>query len=66
MKFTISHAASFLDGLAEFLEDDGAREDNERHTFAQTQPPSRPQQVTGTAEVGADIVDGWVGFGCDG
>ena len=26
------------------------------HTFAQTQPPSRPQQVAGTAAVGADIV----------
>lgn len=25
-------------------------------SFAQTQPPSRPQQVTGTAATGADIV----------
>jgi hypothetical protein len=25
-------------------------------SFAQTQPPGRPQQVTGTEEVGADIV----------
>lgn len=25
-------------------------------SFAQTQPPERPQQVTGTEEVGADIV----------
>lgn len=24
-------------------------------SFAQTQPPERPQQVTGTVEVGADI-----------
>ena len=28
----------------------------EEHTFAQTQPPSRPQQVAGTAATGADIV----------
>lgn len=27
-----------------------------RHTFAQTHPPSRPQQVAGTAAVGADII----------
>jgi hypothetical protein len=25
-------------------------------SFAQTQPPGRPQQVEGTVEVGADIV----------
>lgn len=25
-------------------------------SFAQTQPPGRPQQVTGTEAVGADIV----------
>ena len=33
-------------------------------SFAQTQPPSRPQQVTGTAPVVEDIVVEGVGSGC--
>lgn len=32
-------------------------------SFAQTQPPERPQQVTGTVEVGADIFCVWCVFG---
>lgn len=31
-------------------------------SFAQTQPPGRPQQVTGTEAVGADIVCGGLWF----
>lgn len=32
-------------------------------SFAQTQPPSRPQQVAGTAAVGADIsISAWLGW----
>ena len=33
-------------------------------SFAQTHPPSRPQQVTGTAPVVEDIVIEGVGGGC--
>jgi hypothetical protein len=32
-------------------------------SLAQTHPPSRPQQVTGTAATGADIVMVWFGVG---